>query len=179
MADEVVYVKLVNGDEIVGRRGTDASPGLTLVDPLAMETGISEDDPSKRFFLMTRYLPCAATNRVTFRDETVLLVAEANPAIARYYDISLRYCEGMTDRYFQDGIDETTSWMEKRLSGTHEGGVVDGGMTERSRLLWSAVLGMNFSNTAHGWAALLNTAAIGGGLLWADAFLSGLSGVLT
>jgi hypothetical protein len=112
---EVIFLKLVSGEEIICGFEADDGVSLTVTDPLCMESGIDDDDPSRRYVFMSRYSPYGQDPHIVIKHAAVVFHVPVSGMVARYYDASLKYCKLFTDPKFVDGIMTTTEQIEGSL----------------------------------------------------------------
>lgn len=149
MTDGVVFVKLMSGEDVVAKVDVETKDLVTLLEPLTLETGVDETDPSRRYVYMTRFSPYAAGNSIKVRQAAIVSMVDASPLLARYYEASLRYCQKFTDQDFFEGIASTTDTLNQQVMGSSEESETEKGDVTRSRELWAALLSPASSNTSH------------------------------
>lgn len=112
----VVYVKLLSGEEIIGDLQQDDGVKVTLSEPLAMESGMDEREPGRRYVYMSRFAPYAQSTVVDIKHAAVAMLMPVSPEVGRYYIVSLDYCRRASDVKFREGITETTTTIEDMVS---------------------------------------------------------------
>lgn len=111
----VVYIKLLTGEELIGSLSGDDGVTMTVTEPLAMESGLDDDDPSRRYVFMSRFSPYSADPHISIKHAAIAFHVPVSTTVARYYEVSLRYCSMYTDPKFIEGIQDTTDQIEVAL----------------------------------------------------------------
>jgi len=113
---ELLYLKLVTGEEIVGTVTEMETIGMLKVsDPLMFECGIDEGDPSRRYVYMARYAPFLNNFELQIDAKKIVFQGSPSDVVARYYDVSLAYCKSCTDVSFKSCVSETTDQIASVL----------------------------------------------------------------
>lgn len=111
----VVYVVLTSGREIIAELVSEDQAGLVLNEPLALESRLDEDDPSRCLVFMSRFSPYTDGPGVAIRRDAVATVSTASQLVTSYYRASLKYCVKFGDEKFVEGISDTIEHIERAL----------------------------------------------------------------
>lgn len=112
MGDNVLYVKMVSGEEIVAvahRKGKDT---LVLQEPMTIEYG---EQDGRRLIFMTRYNPFLAERTIVLDRRNVAYFGRVSPEVADYYASSLSYCHEVMDQSFRKGIRSATQYQNEMI----------------------------------------------------------------
>lgn len=125
MTDEIYYLRLNTGDEIIGRV-IEENPNtfqLILDNPLKIE--VSEDNDSSMIFF-SRYNPYSNDTSIAINMTSIVLFQTASDVVSDYYIKSVDFCKSYIDKQFKKGIASATSYVDKVLKQL----AIDGQVTE-------------------------------------------------
>jgi len=116
----IFYIKLLSGEEIIAGLEKDDGQVVEVSQPLAMESDVDGTDPTRRFVYMSRFSPYAGETTFSIKHSAVAFLVPVSPVMARYYEVSLKYCERFTDPSFSDTMTETSDQIEESLRGSKD-----------------------------------------------------------
>lgn len=145
----VQYIRLLSGDEIIGEIESESPDYIKIARPLSMESGVDEDDPTRRYVFMSRFSPYGSISAVKIKQSAVLFTAPASPEVVRYYEASLMYCEKYTDAKFSEGITDTTEQIEETLRCESPVAATGDSVTDIADVMWKMFGFSPASNTFH------------------------------
>lgn len=100
MNGRIVIVKLLNGDEIIGRLESISDYGFRIEDPL-----IISDDESARGMILLNYIPFSDQKYVDVNPNTIVCYNEASVTMVIYYEKSLRYIRNVNDLRYNKSLE--------------------------------------------------------------------------
>lgn len=107
--EDIVYLKLTNGDELFANRVGEEDNKIFLDDVMVMET-ISVDGDMKYLF-MARYTQYSDLHSLSLDKANVVFCHEASGVIKNHYGISVQYAKQISDNKFRDGITEASKYL--------------------------------------------------------------------
>lgn len=94
----IILIKLINGDEIIGRLHNASEYGYRIDDPL-----IITDDNNGRGLILLNYIPFSDQTHVDINHNSIICYNDANVSMILYYEKSLKYIRNVNDiRYVKN-----------------------------------------------------------------------------
>jgi len=112
---EIVYLKLINGDEIFAEYHGDHENTVLLSNVMIMEA-ISTPDETVKYLFMSRYSPYSILHSMSIDRSKIVFLSEATETVRKHYNMSVVYAIQVTDRKFQEGISEATSYIQMAIN---------------------------------------------------------------
>lgn len=111
MKNEVVHIRLLNGDELVGQIMDQTKSSLTVRNPLSVEI---HDEEAGRVVVLVKYSPYAKIPMITLQKKHILTSQAVHEEMVRHYVLSLRLA-GRADRYTVESLRAINKVMEQAL----------------------------------------------------------------
>ena len=107
---DIVYIKLVNGEELFAELHGEHEGKLLLSDVMVMETvGVEE---TVKYMFMSRYSPYSINHSMEIDKKMVIFLSEVTEITKIHYERSLTYAREVSDKTFFDGIKEASEYLE-------------------------------------------------------------------
>ena len=107
---EIMIVKLVNGDEVIGRVDSSLhTPVLTSRDPLLLEHRSLKDGATT--IILSTYSPHKSSDQISIQPNQWIWRVAANEDMIAYYEASLIYNKKSFDKTLSDAVREATTFM--------------------------------------------------------------------
>ncbi len=113
---QLEFLKLVTGEQIVGKTDHPNKTVIRIYEPLIFETGASPEDLSRRYVYMSRYVPFLQEQVIDIELGKVVFHGPPSASISRYYEASLAFCKRQTDSDFESCLNQTSAEMETTVN---------------------------------------------------------------
>jgi hypothetical protein len=110
---EIVYLKLINGDELFGQCVGEENGQVFLNDVFIMETYQTEEDT--KYLFMTRYSQYSNDHSMVLNRDVIIFMAEATEIVKLHYERSVEYANKIADDKFMIGISNATKHLARSL----------------------------------------------------------------
>lgn len=119
--NDIIYMKLVNGDELFAKLVKITTDEVTLQDVMIMETIGGQDDAIKYMF-MSRYTPYAMSHHTIKIDRrNIIMTTEVVDVVRTHYEKSLAYAQTQADEKFLEGIAEASTYLDQIIDKKESG----------------------------------------------------------
>jgi len=108
---EVVYIKLVSGDELFAQLHGQEDGKILLSGVLIMEVISDSEEMTAKYLFMSRYSPYTLTDSMTINLDQVIHFSEVNPTIRNHYFKSLEYATKIADGRLLSGIADASAYL--------------------------------------------------------------------
>lgn len=114
MIQEIHIVKLLNGDELIGKFVEETENTIIIEDPLVVEEGFNADGTTH--VMLTTYVPFSRkTEKLSFNKFHVIQLLRVNGEAERYYKNSLLYNQKMVTDQQEDKLRQVNDNMEQMM----------------------------------------------------------------
>jgi hypothetical protein len=120
---EIIYLKLINGDELFAKLMGKENSDLLLDDVLVMETVPTGDDAVKYMF-MSRYTAYSKLHSMKMDLNKIVFSGEVSETVKNHYLKSLEFAIKISDERLMDSISEASQYLslvidkESKKNGT-------------------------------------------------------------
>lgn len=111
---DIVYIKLMNGDELFARCIGEENGMVFLDDVMLMETIMTNDEAVKYLF-MSRYSPYGIRHSMSIDRAKIVFIHEVTETVKAHYEMSVKYAEKIIDEKIQEGIATATKHLSAIL----------------------------------------------------------------
>lgn len=111
--DDVVYIKLVNGEELFAHLVGEEDGKLLLTEPMIMETVQTEGET--KYLFMARYTQYSEVYSMSLDKKLVVFIHDASPTVKNHYLVSVQFAKQINDTRFKDGITDATRYLNSIL----------------------------------------------------------------
>lgn len=112
--DDIVYLKLTNGDELFAIRIGEEGDKVFLSDVMVMET--IQTDGDMKYLFMSRYTQYGTLHSMALEKSNIIFIQDASAVVKNHYRISVQYAEKISDNRFNEGITEASNYLSKVLT---------------------------------------------------------------
>lgn len=109
MDDDIVYLKLINGDELFANRIGEEDNHIFLNNVMIMET--IQTDGNMKYLFMSRYSQYSDMHSMSLDKSCIVFIHEASSIVKNHYSISVQYAKQISDERFTSGIADASKFL--------------------------------------------------------------------
>jgi hypothetical protein len=109
MDDDIVYLKLTNGDELFATRISELNDKVFLDDVMIMET--IQTDGNMKYLFMSRFTQYSDIHSMSLDKSCIVFIHEASAVVKNHYSISVQYAKQISDERFISGIADASKYL--------------------------------------------------------------------
>jgi hypothetical protein len=106
---DIVYIKLVNGEELFANRISEEEGQILLDNVMCMETIHTEAD--SKYMFMVRYTQYCTNHSMVLDRSQIIFINAASEIVSKHYLTSVSFAEDVSDDRFTKSISDANKYL--------------------------------------------------------------------